>query len=172
MDNLDAQLSNADVNQTVVLQKINEALAALGSKDKWLKAPEQLPEYEALKGKRIVLVEDVKGVIENLLPEYISATEGNAEAVFHTTQDLEGLVAEIISKDPDVVLMDYSLAKNITGVEVIEGLREQGFTGKIVGNSSESHRAEEFKRAGAIGSIDKSSYPTSDSIIELAKLLS
>lgn len=171
MENQNKLDINKDVPQTAILQKINEALKALGRTETWLKAPDFLPEYEALRGKKIILVDDVVGVLANIIPEYIVATDGSADAILHTGQSLAELVAEILAKNPEIVLMDYTLANDITGVEVISELKAQGYAGKVVGNSSEKQRGKEFARVGAIGSINKSAYPTSDSIKELAVLL-
>jgi DNA-binding NarL/FixJ family response regulator len=164
-------LHKLDTDQSVILIKINTTLSSLSIEDEWIKAPEFLPEYEALKGKKIVLVDDVKGIIANNLPEFIVATDGNASAVYHKEQPLEELAKEILSTDPDIVLMDYSLANEINGISVINKIIAGGYTGKIVGYSSERNRDSEFKRAGAIGSINKGAYPVSESVKELINLL-
>lgn len=160
-----------DTDQTEILRKINDALTALGVDEEWIKAPEFLPEYEKLKGKRITIVDDVKGVIANNLPEYIVATGGNASAVCHTEQDLNGLVVEVLATNPEIVLMDYTLLNGITGVGVIGALRANGFEGKVIGYSSEKSRNSEFMKAGAIGCIGKSAYPASKSVQELITIL-
>ncbi len=152
-----------------ILQKINTTLSSLSIKDEWIKAPEFLPEYHFFKDKKVLMVDDVMGVIANNLPEYITATAGKANAIYHTRQSLDELVSQIIGENPDIVLMDYSLANEITGASVIKELQAKGFKGKIVGHSSES-RSNEFKEAGAVGSIDKGSGDVSKSVKELIKL--
>lgn len=157
--------------QPSILDIINSELQKLGSKGRWLSAPEFLPEYEVLKGKRILMVEDVIGLIENNLPEFIVATGGNASFLHHTEESTGGLVNKILATNPDIVLMDYNLANEIKGSNVTKILLNSDYRGKVVGFSSEN-RDREFKEAGAIGSITKGGLETSDSVKELAGLLS
>jgi len=171
MENSNKLDSRKDNSQFVILEKINSALGALGIEDQYIKAPDFLPEYEVLKGKKILIVDDIKGVIANNLPEFIVATDGNAGAVCHTEQSFDELVSEILASKPDIILMDYSLANRITGIDVINELKANGYTGKTVGYSSEKSRDAEFKRAGAIGSINKTGYEVSDSVKALISLL-
>ena len=153
------------------LNKINTALADFGSELEYLKPPEFQPEYESLRGKKVVMVDDVFGVIENILPEIVVATDGNARGIHYKGQSLQELAADILSKKPDVIILDYHLSDYLKGIEVAKELSKIGFTGKIVGCSSEGDRAKEFIKYGAVGNIDKTSYPASDAIKNLARMV-
>ena len=121
------------------LNKINTALADFGSELEYLKPPEFQPEYESLRGKKVVMVDDVFGVIENILPEIVVATDGNARGIHYKGQSLQELAADILSKKPDVIILDYHLSDYLKGIEVAKELSKIGFTGKIVGYLRNQH---------------------------------
>jgi hypothetical protein len=144
--------------RTNILEIINDALAELGDKSEWIRAPEFRPEYEALKRKSVVLVDDVKAIVTNFLPELMVATDGNAHGIIYVDETAEALTEKILSRNPDIILMDYTLSYDedaFTGDIVITRLREIGFTGKIIGFSSDKDKAKKFAKAGAETSIDK-----------------
>ena len=171
MEEINKIQSSAVESGVTILNKINEALKRFHFDGEWLRAPEFLPEYENLKGKRILIVEDIEMIIQNVLPEYIVATDGTADAILHSDQNLEKLADEILEKNPEVVLMDYTLANGVTGVEVMNALKNKGYSGKFLGFSSEGSREREFVRFGAIGALKKSDYPVSKTVLELARIL-
>lgn len=153
------------------LEKVNAALAEMGSGNKWRKAPEFQSEYESLVGKKVLMVDDTFMAIENILPDLTVATDGNAKALHYKGQSLEELVSEIMSQNPDVLILDYHLSDELKGITVFKELRSTGFTGKVVGCSSDREKSAEFIRAGAVGNIDKISYPSSNAVINLAELV-
>jgi DNA-binding NarL/FixJ family response regulator len=154
-----------------VLQSINTALKRLGSRLEYLKAPDYFPEYEFLKDKKIIMIDDVFMILENILPDLVVASGRNAEAIHYKDQKLEDLIMELLDKNPDILILDYHLSDNVKGVEIARGLIRLGFKGKIVGGSSESERGAEFIKAGAVGNIDKSAWPVSDMVKELVKVV-
>ena len=154
--------------ESVALQKINAALAEIGSQNRWRIAPEFLPEYERLKGKKIVMVDDTFMAIENILPELVVATDGNATAIPYKEQSLQKLVSEIMSTDPDVIILDYHLSEKLKGITVAKELISAGYMGKFVGCSSDRDAGKEFAKIGSLGNIDKIHYPTSEAIKKLA----
>lgn len=162
-------LSNVESNP--ILESVNIALEKLGSKLKYIKAPEYFTEYDALKDKKIIMIDDVFGVLENMLPDLVVASQGKAEAIHYTDQTLESLIMELMDKKPDILILDYHLSDTLKGVEIADGLKKLGFEGKIVGGSSESERGKEFIRAGAVGNIDKTSWPLSNTIKHLAEII-
>ncbi len=161
-------IPSSGIESNPVLELVNNALEKLGSKMKYIKAPEYFPEYDALKGKKIIMIDDAFGVLENILPELVVASNGNAEAIHYTNQKLEELVVELLDKHPDILILDYHLSDYLKGIEIAKELNKAGFEGKIVGGSSESERGKEFMKVGAAGNIDKTEYPTSDTIKHLA----
>ena len=164
--------TNPEVQKEVLLEKINQTLANLGSTSKWKEAPEFLKEYEPLKDKTIVMIDDVLNILENLAPHLIVATEGKASCIKFESQDLDELVQKITESNPDIVLMDYHLSENLKGEDVVKALKEKGFLGDIVGSSSDPRTAELFANAGAKGVIDKGRLDAEDSVKELADLIS
>jgi CheY-like chemotaxis protein len=137
------------------LELVNSALRKLGSKLEYIKSPDYFPEYDKLKGKKIIMIDDVFMVLENILPDLVVASDGNAEAIHYTNQKLEDLILDLMDKNPDILILDYHLSDGLKGVEIAIGLKRLGFEGKIVGGSSESDKGKEFIKAGAVGNIDK-----------------
>lgn len=162
---------NLETNKEAILGKINQKLAALGSKSEWLRSPEFFPEYEMLKGKTILMVDDIKEVIEGFVPDLMVATNGNASFIQHGQQTIEELVDEIMKANPNIVLLDYNLAQDIKGDVVARLLKEKGFAGESIGFSSENEHAGKFMKAGALGCIEKSTFEPSDSIKKLAEIV-
>lgn len=163
--------TNPEIQKEAILDKINKALKELGCTSEWKAAPEFLKEYEPLKDKKIVMIDDVLNILENLAPHLIVATEGNASCIKFENQDLNELVQKIMEDNPNIILMDYHLSDNVKGVDVINALKEKGFSGDIVGSSSDSRTTELFTNAGAMGNIDKNRLDAEDSVIELAELI-
>lgn len=165
-------LQKPEVPKEELLEKINKALADLGSTAKWKRAPECLEGYEALRDKTVVMVDDVKAVLENYAPHLIVATEGKASFIEYKGQQLDELIRQIMGQNPNIVVMDYNLSDDLKGTSVIEALKAQNFSGEVVGFSSDSHTAKKFADAGAIGIVDKGEYSPEESVEKLAGLFS
>jgi len=161
-----------EVQKAALLENINRTLTELGSTGKWKSTPEFLEGYEPLKDKIVVMVDDVKTVLENFAPHLIVATDGKAFFIEYKGQKLEELIQEIMESSPNIVVMDYHLSENLKGTDVIKALKGQNFSGEAVGFSSDSHTAREFTDAGAIGVVDKGGYSPENSIEKLATLIS
>jgi|GEM_PF-4402494 len=159
-----------EAQNQALLEKINACLEKLGSTSKWIKAPEFLPEYEALRDKKILLVDDVVNVIEGYIPDLVVATQGKADFILYNGETLEQLVQHILQTNSDIVLVDYNLSQSLKGDRVIKEMRNQ-FSGKLIGFSSNQWNNEKFKEAGADGSVEKQSWSIEVSIKELAELL-
>ncbi|MEI7890945.1 MAG: hypothetical protein WCI36_03155 [bacterium] len=110
-----------------------------------------------LRDKKIVLVDDSLTVLRYEVPYLTVATNGNFEPIHYQAQSIEKIVEEILRKNPDVLLMDFTLSYDpaLTGDEVIESLREAGFSGKIVGYSSDTKNDSKFIEAGADFCVEK-----------------
>lgn len=161
-----------DEQKVTVLDKINQALADLGSTAKWRRAPEYLKEYEPLKGKRLVMVDDMKGLLEHFAPGLMVATDGNASFIEYTGQNSDQLIEQIMQHDPDIVVMDYHLSDHLKGSSVIRSLNEQNFSGQTIGFSSDNATSKNFMAAGAKGTVKKDTGEPERSIGELANLIS
>jgi len=153
-----------------MLKKINDACLALSSTRTQRRLPPFLKEYEPLKGKTLVMVDDIPMILTSFAAGLTVATDGKASFIRHADQNMDELVQEIMKYNPDIVLMDNSLSKNLIGPNVIRELKKQGFNGDAVGFSSAPEAAKDFANAGAKGFVDKVS--STDPIIELAKLFS
>ena len=138
-----------------VLEKINQTLADLGSAYKWIRVPEFLEGYAPLKGKVVVMIDDVKEVLEIFVPNLMVATDGKAFFIEYRGQLLDELVSQIMSHNPSVILVDFHLSKNVKGSDVIARLIGQNFTGELVGFSSDAAVVSQFMDAGAKGVVEK-----------------
>lgn len=176
LDNKNSTETEAEENKKLaLLNKINATLAELGSTAKWKMLPDFKDEYKSLQDKTITIVDDGDMILQNQMPDLIVATAGKASFVFHKGEPVEKIIDQIKDKNPDIVLMDYSLAKGIEGPQVIELLKKSGFTGKIIGYSSSKDSNEALIKSGAVGAIDKSAYNReryeSDSVRLLGELI-
>jgi hypothetical protein len=142
-------------NNPDLLSKINTTLAKLGSTAKWIKTPEFRAEYKPLQDKKIILVDDSVAVLENQMPKLMVATNGKALFVLYKGEPIEELIKQILSQNADIILMDYTLSEEINGSMAIDLLRQEGFTGKIIGYSSSKDSNMEMVKHGAVGTVDK-----------------
>ena len=165
-------LHNSEIQQITVLEKINKALADLGSTGKWKRPPEFLEGYAPLKDKIVVMVDDVKTILENFAPHLIVATDGKASFIEYKGQKLDELIHQIMEHSPNIVVMDYHLSESLKGTSVIRELQGQNFSGQAVGFSSDNNTTREFMDAGAKGAVDKGGYSPEKSVEELANLIS
>lgn len=138
-----------------VLGKVNAMWKELGAYGTLVRLPEDHEAYAPLKGKRALMVDDGKMIITNALPGLSVATGGNAAYILHTGESEDALADAIFAASPDIVLMDYHLAGDVEGDRVTRLLKERGFSGAVVGFSSDTASEAAFKEAGAIGTVDK-----------------
>ncbi|EKE25356.1 MAG: N-methyl-transferase [uncultured bacterium] len=157
-------------NHGILLNKINEAMKELGSKSKWLKLKEAPDGTEILKGKRIVMVDDLRNILTSYVPDLIVSTNDHAGFVLHEQQSIEELAEQIIEKAPEVILMDRKLANGINGADVTRSILQKYPKTKVVGFSSEGD-ATDFLKAGAVGFVKKDTWEAAGSIKQIAELL-
>lgn len=157
-------------HQAFLLDKVNAALRELGSTAQWKRAPEFLKEYEPLRGKTVLLVDDVNDVLQAIMPELIVATDGNASFIEYKQQELEELVKEIIERNPNIVLLDYHLSDELKGETIVRTLAEQQFVGSAIGFSSDSDTTRSFKNSGAMASVRKNAGFPEATVKDIAKL--
>lgn len=161
-----------EVTRATLLEKVNNALEALGSKARWKRAPEFLESYEPLRGKILVMVDDVREVLESFAPHLITATDGSASFIEYKGQKLNELLDQILQYNPNIVLLDYHLSDQLKGTEVSRALHATGFTGESIGFSSDPSVTREFEDSDATGCIDKNASYPEESVQKLAQLIS
>ncbi len=165
-------IKKSEEQKLTILEKVNKSLADLGSTAKWKRAPEFLEEYKPLRGKTLVMIDDVKKLLEHFAPNLMVATDGNASFVEYTDQDPDKLVKQIMQHNPDIVIIDYHLSDYLKGSSVIESLKEKNFSGKVIGFSSDNDTVKAFMNAGAIGTVEKDASQPEKSVTEMANLIS
>lgn len=163
--------NNQEPNKTLLLEKINKALLEIGSKAQYLKVPEDYPEYQTLKGKKVLMLDDVKGLLEAFIPDLMVATNGNASYIFYKGETPEEVVKQIIEQNPEIALLDYRLSKEVSGTDIYKILKENGFTGKSIGFSSDKDSIELFKKTGVEDCVEKDTFDTGAVVKEIAKLV-
>ncbi len=154
-----------------LLSAINEHLAQLGCKASYLKLPEVDPEIvKSLSGKKILMVDD-SDWIENWVPILIVATNNCASAIFHEASVSEqNLIGMIARRNPDIILLDKSLAGGVQGNLLVEKLKNELPLVKIFGFSSSDHSNQLLIKAGAVGAADKTEPDTNIVLKEIIKV--
>ena len=159
------------------LEKINAALEKFGDNARWVRPPQYRKIYDALKGKRVVIVDDAIEILTLFLPELMVATDGYCFPILHTTESAEELAREIIQYKPDIILMDYYLAgffdnrpDRITGADVIKILRNYESM-NIIGFSSSGRVVNLFMDVGTDYCIDKTSGMPDEIITRVAQFI-
>lgn len=160
-----ANYNEAEQN-IIQLDIINAAIEELGGKQKWLRLPDNLPEYAKLANKKIVMVDDTSTLLQAYVPDLMVSTGNKTEFILHESQTPNELATAIIKSSPDIVLIDYNLAQGLRGTDVCKLLRSSGYTGTLIGFSSEKN----FTSKDVDYIISKDSEP-SVSLKKLAELI-
>ena len=156
-----------------MIDKINSTLEGVtGVTGDLKKLPEFEKDVKILKNKNIVMVDDDGDAFEAFIPYLLTATNGKAQFIPHDYQKTDKLVKEIMESNAEVVLMDYHLSIGLEGTDVADALIKKGFTGTIIGFSSDPRADQAFKDIGAIGAINKNSELPEESIKKLIDLFS
>ena len=142
---IENEQSKPELSPEDLKNMVNQTLLELGSTMKFKKVKEAVPGCESLLGKRIVMIDDVKDVLESFVKDLVVASGGNASFILHKDQLLGELVNEVIQRNPDIVLVDGNLAGDIKGDMVIEELRKNNVNAKAIVFSSDSHMADRVK---------------------------
>ena len=158
-----------EMHKDELLKKANSTLEQLGLTARYRKLKESLEGCEMLKGKKIVMVDDIANLMLMFAGDLIVATDGNSSFILHTDQTEGDLVKQILDANPDIVLMDKNLANNLSGVDVTKDLLNNNSSINVIGFSSESSAGKEFLSAGAKGFVDKDTSDTIGTIQNIAK---
>lgn len=159
-----------ELNQENLKNLVNQVFSEMGSSMRYKKVKETVPGCESLLGKKIVMVDDVKEVLESFVEDLVVASGGNASFILHKDQLLDELVNEILQRNPDVVLVDGNLAKNIKGDMVIEQLDKNNINAKSIIFSSDSHMAAQLKSKN-ITFVKKETHDPESSIRDVAGMV-
>lgn len=155
-----------------LLHRANQTIEGItGKKSDLEKLPKPVKGTEILKDKTIVLVDDDGDVFESFIPHLLVATEGKAVFIPHGGQSEEEIVREISESGANVILLDFHLSMGVKGTDIAKALNDKGFPGTIIGFSSDKTADQVFKKAGALGVINKSTNSPEMSIKKLAQIL-
>jgi CheY-like chemotaxis protein len=153
------------------VEMVNKALQELGSTTKWKRAPEFLPEYGPLKDKTLVMIDDVREILESFAPHLVVATDGKASFIHFTDQSLDDLIDQIAQSNPNLVIVDFHLSSDFKGTAIVQALNKRGFAGDVIGFSSDKSAVREFREAGATGVVNKNAGYPEESVTQLAEVI-
>lgn len=153
-----------------LLAIINDSVRALGQPGSFFKLPEVQPHIQQqLQNKQLLLVED-NPVIAALYSRYlVTATNGNFNFVIHTARiQMDTLLEFVVTKQPDVVLLDYQLAAGLRGTELVAPLRRELPRSILIGFSSDPFDNQQLVAAGASGAATKRTSQIVETLEEIA----
>ncbi len=127
---------------------------------------------EALRGKKVMLVDDSEDVLRAFIPPLMAATEGRALFLRPHGEDAAALAKAITARAPDVVLMDGELSGGLQGFAVVRELQAVRPQVRCIGFSSAEGLRETFLAAGAVGFVEKHAGDPWGSLHEAAVMLS
>jgi len=120
-----------------------------------------------LENKKILYLDDTKSELELFGDEFSKLTK-NLILFHYQDESLEELTEKIILENPDIVLLDYNLSTTLKGSDVCKKLREENFSGTIIGFSTVPCK-ERFLESGADSFILKDVRNPKSIIEELRK---
>lgn len=153
------------------LKRVNEEIAKLSLTMRYKKIERAIENCEALKGKKVIMVDDLADIIAEFVPELMLATDDNASFLLHTDQTAGELASNILKANPDIVLMDRNLANKVNGADVVGIIMHHNPKIACIGFSSESDSEQEFISAGAKGFVEKDIFNTTENIQSVAKIV-
>ncbi len=153
------------------LKRVNEEMEKLSLTMRYKKIERNIENCEALKDKKVIMVDDFAKIISDFVPELILATDDNASFLLHTDQTIGGLAGKILKDNPDIVLMDKNLANKINGADVVRVIMHHNPEIVCIGFSSEPDYNQEFLSAGAKGFVKKNILDTTGTIQSVAKIV-
>jgi DNA-binding NarL/FixJ family response regulator len=127
--------------------------------------------FGVFQGRRIVLVDDSRGVMEAFEHLLGDVTTGEARFVHHIDQSAEELCREILQHRPDLVLLDANLARGIKGYRLLPLLLKGDPQLKCLGFSSDDGLRERFREAGAVGFVHKRAGEAFESLREVVDVM-
>lgn len=165
--------ANETKNDLELLHKTNSIIEEItGEKVTLEKLPKPIEGTEALKNKIIAMVDDDEGVFKSFIPHLLVATDGKAIFIPYWGQREKVIIEEIFKSGANVALLDFRLSMGVEGTNIAKALKDRGFSGTIIGFSSDKTADQAFKKAGALGAINKSTNSPEVSLRKLAQILS
>lgn len=170
MDDKRGGLSNHEEKETRILEKINGVLRRLGSSER--KNLQVIRGTDALRGKRITILDDEKPLLGIFVPVFLSATEGEGDFVLHQGESADEVARQIIAQVPDIVLLDYDLQKGVKGTNVAIELRNQGYSGVVlIFSSIDRTKSKDYPADKIDGSVIKGAGGIADSVRGVANFV-
>ncbi len=131
---------------------ITEAYKKLEYEGDDFEVPE-MTNVEALKGKKLIYIDDTKDLFRLYGKYLIAATGKEVGFILYEGQNFADLAKEIASQSPDVVLIDAELVNNIAnaranGADLVPFIKAENPDIMCIGFSS-SQVEDEFRRQGA-----------------------
>ncbi len=157
--------------KNALLERVNAALAGLQSTAKYKRLLDAVPGCEALRGKTILMVDDVQDVLESFVSPLMIATHGNASFIRYQGQPSEELVQEILNVRPEIVLIDYHLSETMKGDAIARLLTKQQPEIACIGFSSDKDAKQAFLDAGVKGVAPKEAYDPEPSLQAIANII-
>jgi len=108
--------------------------------------------FEALKNKRILIVDDEPNLIRAEFAALYVATGGSAMLLVATNETNEELARKILAIEPEILLLDGNMGV-IYGPTVAQELLKQGYDFKIFAHTHGSTR--DFRKVGVEDKIEK-----------------
>lgn len=154
------------------LEAINQHLENLGSTTRWKKAPSDLPKYQSLHRKKVLLVDDQLAVIETFIPHLTVATENNFSFILCSKNDsLSELAQQIAKEKADLILLDYHISSTFKGDDLAR-LIKKSHKGLLIGFSSDRDSKQHWIAAKVYARIEKNADEPIESIKSLAFIAS
>lgn len=154
-----------------MLEKIDAAYASIGSMSRAETLPVLPRSLQALRGKKFLMIDDSRSMLEAYVAPLVTATRGHADFLLHTGQTISEMVAEVLQRRPDVVLIDANLAMSMTGMDLVPFLMEELPRLCCIGFSKDEFYREPFLRAGASAFVEKQVVDPVFALYEIARLL-
>ncbi len=158
-------------NDHQALERLNAIYAQIGVATRSDVPEQELDGHKALKGKKILLIDDSAWVFELYAEPLMSVTGGNAYFLLHEGLKLNSLLEKILEIDPQYVLMDANLDSSVSGIDVTAELVRRKPEIRVIGFSNSISYAPAFMEAGAVGAVRKRSDDVGASMKEIEMLI-
>lgn len=154
-----------------LLQSVNVTLAGLQSTLKYKRIFDAIPGCEVLRGKKIVMVDDMQSVLESFVAPLMVVTDGHALFMQYKGQLLEDLLQELLAAQPEIVLVDFHLSETVKGDALVRMIAERHPEITCIGFSSDKDAKHPFLKAGVQGVAPKEAHDPDVSLQAVAKLI-
>jgi len=152
-----------------ILDLVKQSLKDVG--ETYEEAHLPCPPEGKLAGKTILQVDDELLMLQTFIPYLASASAKKAIGILHKGEPPDEIVAKVIERTPDIVLLDYCLADQINGSSLVAPIRKALPDALIIGFSTGAYYEQLFTQAGADGFLIKKTYEVARLPSQLASLI-